>query len=115
MSTHDIWLTFAFIYKNKVVNLACYLYTGYTEASEHARSYAHDWLGAGDPKYENGAVAVEVTQIPVQIGDDYIDGIFYRDGEEIRPLLSIEETVNITQDTLTALELAVIDMYEKDN
>lgn len=37
------------------------------------------------------AVAINVTQIPVQIGDTYKDGVFYRDGVEIEVLLTAEQ------------------------
>ena len=41
--------------------------------------------------------AVPIEDLPVQIGDTYIDGIFYRDGEEVKNeiiVLSEEEIFN---------------------
>ena len=41
--------------------------------------------------------AVSIEGLPVQIGDTYIDGIFYRDGEEVKNeiiVLSEEEIFN---------------------
>ena len=84
----DIWLTFAFINKGKVENIASYLYTGYTEANEHAKAFCNS----------KKAIAVEVTHIPVTIGDTYENGVFYHDGEEVPVIPTVEQqtTANTT-------------------
>jgi len=85
----DIWLTFAYISNNEVKNIACYLYTGYTEANDHAKAFCED----------EEAIAVEVTHIPVQIGDTYDNGTFKRNGEVIAPIPSVaQQTATNTTD-----------------
>lgn len=73
--------------------------------------------------YGNEAFAVEVTQIPVQAGDIYENGLFKRgiegkkviidpiptDRQEIDAL--IEENKSLTE-SLNNVELAIVDLYE---
>lgn len=84
MNITDIWLTYAYICDSKVQNIASYLYTGYTQADLGAKAFCNN----------DNAFAVDVTYTPVQIGDDYINGEFYRDGEKINSFPSATEVVN---------------------
>lgn len=58
---------------------------------------------------------VNVDFYPVQIGDDYTDGVFYRDGVEIKRIKTdsekigqLESDVISAQQTITDLDLADI-------
>lgn len=77
----DIWKTFAYISGGKVRNIACYLYEAVMAAFDDARLYCSDIE----------AIAVDVTHIPVQIGDDYNNGVFSRDDVVINPLPTVEQ------------------------
>ena len=62
-----------------VNNIVC---DDYERASQFARlSYGSD------------AIAVDTTRIPVQIGDTYDNGKFYRNGEEVLPNPTQEEQI----------------------
>lgn len=87
----DIWLTFAYISEGVVRNTASYLFTGYTEANQHAKEYCRD------PE----AIAIDVTHIPVQIGDRYSNGVFTRDGREIEALPTQQQVIDELQAQLT--------------
>lgn len=63
--------------------------------------------------YGDDAIAVDTTLYPVSIGDDYIDGTFYRDGEIINRNLTEEERIAELNEQLTAAQLALCELYEK--
>lgn len=63
--------------------------------------------------YGDNAIAVDTTLYPVSIGDDYIDGLFYRDGEIIKRNLTEEERIAELNNQLTAAQLALCELYEK--
>ena len=73
--------------------------------------YLHS-MNAGD------FAAVPMDDLPVQIGDEYIDGEFYRDGRKLKDIVTPEQTNKygisdtlldqIKDDTVTEIEEAVI-------
>lgn len=63
--------------------------------------------------YGDNAIAIDTTLYPVSIGDDYIDGVFYRDGEIINRNLTEEERIAELNEQLTAAQLALCELYEK--
>ena len=63
--------------------------------------------------YGDNAFAVDTTLYPVSIGDDYIDGLFYRDGELIKRNPTEEERIIALNEQLTAAQLALCELYEK--
>lgn len=63
--------------------------------------------------YGDDAIAVDTTLYPVSIGDDYIDGTFYKDGEIIKRNLTEEERIAELNEQLTAAQLALCELYEK--
>lgn len=97
-----VWDTYAIIGSdNKVKNIALYQVGegGYTLANLQAvETYGED------------AYAVEVTQYPVQIGDDYIEGRFYRNGEEILPFPTDEQEIAMLKVENASLNSAVDDI-----
>lgn len=94
------WQTYAFISKRKVVNIAVYEPNGaYTLANMQAKQMLND----------SGAYAVDVTQIPVMIGDDCIDGSFYRDGVRIDPLPTEEQMVEKHEEEIDELWTVILE------
>lgn len=78
------WQNYAFISEGKVKNIGVYEPNGaYTLANMQAKFSLND----------SEAEAVNVTQIPVMIGDDYKDGTFYRNGIKIEKLPTDEEEI----------------------
>lgn len=63
--------------------------------------------------YGDNAIAIDTTLYPVSIGDDYIDGVFYRDGEIINRNFTEEERIAELNEQLTAAQLALCELYEK--
>ena len=63
--------------------------------------------------YGDNAFAVDTTLYPVNIGDDYINGLFYRDGELIERNPTEEERITELNNQLTAAQLALCELYEK--
>lgn len=72
-------LTFALIYNDTVANIAA---GDYTDCDTVAKA-----------TYGADAFAVDITYIPAQIGDSYIDGAFRRDGAVIEPEPSEEQAI----------------------
>lgn len=67
--------------------------------------------------YGDNAFAVDCQQYPCQIGDKYINGIFYHvsDDEsliEIPYIPTQEQQVNQLEEQLTLAQLALVEMYE---
>ncbi len=75
----------------------------------------YDCDQAAKATYGNSAFAVEITQIPTQIGDTY-DGSFHRvvDGEtnEIRPVPTESAQIATLTESLNNIELALVELYE---
>lgn len=89
------WQNYAFISEGKVRNIAVYEPNGsYTLANMQAKLTLND----------STAEAVNVTQIPVMIGDDYKDGAFYRNGIQIEKLPTDEEEIKELKRTVENLE-----------
>lgn len=63
--------------------------------------------------YGDNAIAVDTTLYPVSIGDNYIDGSFYRNNEVIKRNLTEEERIAELNEQLTAAQLALCELYEK--
>ena len=65
--------------------------------------------------YGDNAFAVEITQIPTQIGDTY-NGTFHREvnGEtiEIRPVPTEAAQIATLTESLNNIELALVELYE---
>ena len=78
------WEEYAYVVDGKVQNVGVYQINsaGYTVANSVAKEI-----------YGPEAIAVNVTQYPVFIGDDYIEGIFYHDGREILRTPTDEERI----------------------
>lgn len=103
------WRTYAHITEDAVANIAVYEPNGaFTIAMDDAHRL-----------YGDRAFAVDVTQIPVAIGDSYSAGRFYRSGEQIKPLATDEEEIdglNNSMGTVTSeiadLQLAIVEVYE---
>lgn len=92
------WENFAFISENKVVNVAAFAPGGYTEANRMAGVI-----------YGDGAFAVEVTYIPCQIGDDFLDGSFYRAGTRIESLPTEEDQLAAHETAIDDLTIAILE------
>ena len=71
---------------------------------------------AARAEYGASAFAIEITQYPVQPGDHYLNGRFWRevDGEEIDIEPVPTEAEEITRLTLAMndVELALVELYE---
>jgi hypothetical protein len=71
---------------------------------------------AAKTEYGASSFAVEITQYPVQIGDEYLNGVFSRlvDGEYIRidPYPTESEEIIRLSDALNDVELALVELYE---
>lgn len=74
-----VWSDYAMIKDGVVQTVACFLYGEYTKANMMAIEL-----------YGQEAIAVDVSQIPTQAGDRYVDGVFYR-GESIIEAFPTEE------------------------
>ena len=72
-------------------------------------------------RYGKSAFAVEITLYPVQVGDHYLNGVFYRTDPETGENVEIERVPTEAEQiaTLTAalndVELALIDIYESED
>lgn len=53
---------------------------------------------------------VNVDQYPVQIGDDYVDGIFYRDGQELKRIKTDGEKIGDLSQDLISAQHAITDL-----
>lgn len=51
--------------------------------------------------------AVPMNDIPAGIGDEYIDGKFYRDGEEL--LTQLDALIKKSNSTIAALDVALVE------
>ena len=77
------WRTFAFVKDDLVRDISVFAPDGaYTAANDRAKTF-----------HGSRAFAVDVTQIPVAIGDRYIAGRFYRNEEEIKSLPTDEQEI----------------------
>ena len=77
------WQIYAYIIDGIVKGTGVYEPLGaYTNANMVAKNL-----------FGNDAFAVDVTYYPVQAGDTYIDGAFYRDGEEVKRLDPIGDDI----------------------
>ena len=67
-------------------------------------------------QYGASAFAVEITQYPVQPGDHYLNGVFYRDvdGEEvvIDPVPTEADEIASLNNAMSNVELALVELYE---
>lgn len=97
----EVWLAYAFISEGIVKNVACFLYSGYTEATQIAKVACDDV----------NAIAVDVTHTPVQINDQYIDGKFFRDGVEIEALPSVAQQTQSNTNNIATHESAIDDLW----
>jgi hypothetical protein len=87
------WEEYAFVKDGIVQNVACFNIGGYTAANIMVREV-----------YGEGAIAVNVCQIPTTIGDTYRDGVFYRkdaegNEQEVPTIATEEEAVEELQST----------------
>ena len=67
-------------------------------------------------QYGASAFAIEITQYPVQPGDHYLNGRFYRieDGQEvdINPVPTEADEIARLTTELNDVELALVELYE---
>lgn len=77
----------------------------------------YDCNEAAKATYGSNAFAIEVTQIPTQIGDTY-DGSFHRmvDGEmvDIRPVPTEAAQIASLTASVENIELALVELYESE-
>ena len=93
MAVKTYWDNYALICDGVVKNIAVFDPNGaYTMANLLAKE-----------QYGASAVAVNVTDYPVHIGDTYRDGIFYRGDQAIGP-------VDELNDNLTEIKLALAEL-----
>lgn len=78
------WEIYAYIVDGKIKDIAVFAPDGgYTKANMLAKQI-----------YGNSAIAVNVTDYPVQIGDIYgNDGLFYRDKEVIEKTYTVDDDI----------------------
>ena len=91
---------FAIIKSNKVKQIGCYNIlnedSNYTLANQIAKKL-----------FGRGAYAVDVTYVPVQEGDGYVNGQFTRAGIPINPLPSEEEEIKELSATIDDIIIAM--------
>ena len=121
MEFHNVaWAAFAYILDGKVQNVGAYYPNEYGKASYVAKAIHGD-----------DAIAVDVTYIPVDIEDEYEDGMFYRnvthdDGtttrEQVEPyqteagrVSELEAKGAMTTESINSIELALIELYESED
>lgn len=112
------WSAYAFIVNGTVDNVGVFKPDEYDRANYIAHA-----------SYGEFAMAVDVTHIPVSIGDIYEDGVFYRIVEteegtkriEVEPYpteanrISVLENMNAElTNNLTSVELALVEMAESE-
>lgn len=90
MAVRTYWDNYAYIYDGEIKNIAVFDPNGsYTLANQFAQA-----------EYGPSAIAVNVNDYPVAIGDTYSDGHFYRGTQEILP---VDETATEFMDIKMAL------------
>lgn len=107
------WEPFAFIANDEIKNIAVFTPSGYTDATLTAKNI-----------YGSDAIAVNVSQYPVAIGDKYINGEFRRyssngkytvieyiptESENIQELKAASTKIS---DDITDVQLALAELYE---
>lgn len=102
----EYWSVYAHVKDNKVQNIAVYNpHDGYTIANMQAHEL-----------YGDDAVAVDVTQWAVAIGDDYRDGTFYHeDGTPAEYIQTADEKANNNAGDITDIELALAETTEDNS
>lgn len=91
---------FSLISNNKIQNtIVC---DNYEVANQIAKS-----------TYGKDTIAIDTTLYPVQIGDDYIDGVFYREDKIISRNLTETEKIELLNEQIVNLQLALVEVYEK--
>lgn len=96
------WKNYAFIKDEKIANIAVYAPDGaYTIAGLQAKQFCGP-----------DAIAIDVTQYPVNIGDDYKDGRFYRNGAEIEALPTDEEEIRALKTKLESITESSLEASE---
>ena len=99
MVAHEV---FALIHDRDVMNIVVGDYYNCNETAKET--------------YGASAIAVEVTQYPVQPGDHYLNGRFWRDvdGEEvdIEPYPTEAEEIIRLSESMTDVELALVELFE---
>ena len=99
MVAHEV---FALIHDRDVMNIVVGDYYNCNEAAKL--------------QYGASAFAIEVTQYPVQIGDEYLNGVFSRlvDGEYVRidPVPTEADEIARLTTAMNNVELALVELYE---
>lgn len=76
----------------------------------------YDCDQAAKAEYGASSFAVDATQYPVEIGDHYLNGRFYRieDGQEvdINPVPTEADEIASLNAALNDVELALVELYE---
>lgn len=66
------------------------------------------WLYSGNEKDFPNAIALE--DVPAGIGDEYIDGVFYRNGKRVLTIMEeLEKALDEKDATIAELDSALLD------
>lgn len=87
------WLVYAYIVDGIIRNLGAFDPNG-------AYTYANDFA---KKSYGSNAIAVDVTDYPVAIGDAYRDGEFYHNGEKVERVSTVREDIETVYEALAEL------------
>ena len=60
-------------------------------------------VGISGLTFPLGTILWDCTYVPVAIGDDFSNGVFTRNGEQVQPVLSAEQQVNELQSQMDAI------------
>lgn len=92
------WEDWALIYDGKVRDVCCFKVGSYTEAQRVAQAI-----------YGVDAFAVDVSYIPTQFDDDYINGQFLRNGNIIMPFRTEEQEIAAQNRAIDDLTIAILE------
>lgn len=95
-----IWTIFAYILNGKVVGKGVFMHGRAAEADKVCRI-----------SFGNDAYVVDVTQYPVEEGDTYEDGEFYRVIDKVKTKIeyipTVEEQVDINSEAIDDIIIAI--------
>lgn len=90
------WEEYALIKSNTVRQIGCFEIGDYTVAVQ----LAHEIYGSD-------AIAVNVTQYKVHVGDTYEEGVFFHDGQPVPQLPTDEQEIAALNDAVDDLIIAI--------
>ena len=92
------WENYAMIVDGRVKEICSFSNGGYSDA----QIFAKDIHG-------KDAFAINVTYIPVRIADEYVNGIFQRDGQIVQPYPTEEEQLELQSAAIDDLAIAILE------